>query len=563
MIHHLQHIVDLVEICRIKGFQNVVVSPGSRNAALIKLFASHPHFILHSIVDERSAAFYGLGIALATQKPVALLCTSGTAVLNYAPALAEAYYQRVPLVAITADRPENLIDQQDNQTIRQVNVYQNYIKDSIHLQQPTSKSYEPEAQYFGINKVLNAATGGIKGPVHINVPLNEPFYIEMPKPSANIKVTEAEKIEESSLNGLLKDWQNAKMPMIICGEGVKNKRLNKVITSLSDKAVILAEPISNLKGELIISEVDRLMMKIEILKNDEFKPDLLISFGGPVVSKRLKQWLQKQNNIIHFRIAEEEDKINTYQNLKELIIGNPSQILSKLSESTLEINSFYLENWRTAFDQNNQNHISALEGLPYSDIHVFKQIVQNLPKNCVMHLGNSSPVRFAQLFDLSNCNAVFSNRGVSGIDGCLSTAAGFASQSEKLNLVILGDLSFLYDSNGLWNSQLSANLKIIVINNEGGGIFRLLPGPSEMDSFEEFMETKHPVNIEKLVAAFGVEYFVCKSESELNSTILQFLRSKNGPSLLEIKTPRLENAEVYRKYVEKIMTEDGRRKTED
>ncbi|MBN2262657.1 MAG: 2-succinyl-5-enolpyruvyl-6-hydroxy-3-cyclohexene-1-carboxylic-acid synthase, partial [Prolixibacteraceae bacterium] len=141
MMHHLQHITDLVEICRLKGIQQVVVSPGSRNAPLIKAFAAKPFFKLHSIVDERSAGFYALGIALASQQAVALLCTSGTAVLNYCPALAEAYYQRVPLVAITADRPEELIDQQDNQTIRQINVFQNYVKDSIHLHQPLHDAF--------------------------------------------------------------------------------------------------------------------------------------------------------------------------------------------------------------------------------------------------------------------------------------------------------------------------------------------------------------------------------------------------------------------------------------
>lgn len=562
MIHHLQHIVDLVEICRLKGIKQVVISPGSRNAALIKLFASQPEFHLHSIVDERSAAFYGLGIALATQEPVALLCTSGTAVLNYASALAEAYYQRIPLIAITADRPEHLIDQQDNQTIRQKNIYRNYVKEWMNIQQPVKDEFDLEALHYTIDKAINTAISGIKGPLHINVPVSEPFYIELPHPSSTIKFSEPKQQEVSQINELLKAWNASEKRMIICGEGVKNEKLQALINSFAENAIVLAEPISNIKGEKIIAEIDRLMMTVETLNDEGFHPDLLISFGGPVVSKRLKQWLQKQPTLTHFRIAEEKDQINTYQNLTGLALGSPVEVLKILNQIENETNSAFIEKWQLAYSQNKIRQEAATE-LPYSDIHAFNQIVNLLPHGCILHLGNSSPVRYVQLFNLSACDEVYSNRGVSGIDGCLSTAAGFASHSEKSNVVILGDLSFLYDSNGLWNSKLSNNLKIIVINNDGGGMFRLIPGPSEMDAFEEFMETSHPVNIEKLVSAFGVEYFGVKGENELEGTIRHFMESKNGPSLLEIKTPRLENAEIYREYIERIKTEDRRQKTED
>lgn len=557
MIHHLQHIVDLVEICHLKGIQQIVVSPGSRNAALIKLFASNQYFKLHSIVDERSAAFYGLGIALATQQPVALLCTSGTAVLNYAPALAEAYYQRVPIIAITADRPADLIDQQDNQTIRQANIYKNYVKEWLNIQQPVKDEFDLESLHYSIDKCINTAISGIKGPLHINVPVSEPFYIELPQPSASIKITEPQWQEASGLNELIKAWNASERRMIICGEGTKNSQLNELLNSLTTKAIVMAEAISNVKGEKIISKIDRVMMKIESIDNDEFKPDLLISFGGPVVSKRLKQWLQKQKNLKHFRISEEEDQIDTYQNLTGLVLETPTEVLKILQPIAFNTNSDFIGNWLSLYSQNKHSHVQAFKALPYSDISVFNQLMKNLPANCILHLGNSSPVRYGQLFDLSVCDGVYSNRGVSGIDGCLSTTVGFASQSDKINLVILGDLSFLYDSNGLWNRNLSPNLKIIVINNQGGGIFRLLPGPSEMDAFEEFMETSHPVNIEKLVSAFGLEYFGVKSENELESNIQRFMESKNGPSLLEIKTPRLKNSAVYKEYVERIKTGDG------
>ena len=551
MIHHLQHIVDLVEICRLKGIRQVVISPGSRNAALIKLFASNPEFKLHSIVDERSAGFYGLGIALATQQPVALLCTSGTAVLNYAPALAEAYYQRVPLIAITADRPENLIDQQDNQTIRQKNVFRNYVKEWVNIQQPVKDEFDLEALHYTIDKGINTAISGIKGPLHINVPVSEPFYIDLPQPSSAIKISEPLQQEPRQVNELIKAWNASEKRMIICGESIKNESLEALINSFSEETIVLAEPISNIKGAKIIAEVDRLMINIESLNDEDFQPDLLISLEGPVVSKRLKQWLQKQPALTHIRIAEEEDKIDTYQNLTVQALGAPIDVLKTLQHIVTRTNTTFITKWQMARSLNKEKH-DAVINLPYSDICVFNQIVRHLPEKSNLHLGNSSPVRYGQLFDLSVCDGVYSNRGVSGIDGCLSTATGFASQSDQSNLVVLGDLSFLYDSNGLWNNKLSKNLKIILINNEGGGIFRLIPGPSQMDAFEEFMETKHRVDIEKLVSAFGLEYFKCNNEFELESTIQRFMQSKNGPSLLEIKTPRLKNAAIYNEYIEKI-----------
>lgn len=552
MIHHLQHIADLVKIFELKGVQHVVISPGSRNAPLIGLFYNSGNFQLHSIVDERSAAFYGLGIALATGQAVALLCTSGTAVLNYAPALAEAYYQRIPLIAITADRPENLIDQQDNQTIRQAGVYHNYIKDSIHLHLPVHDVYELQTQHYGINKVINAALSGIRGPVHINVPIAEPLYVESPVASQHIATSAPDEINEENVDELIKAWKRSEKPMILCGEGSPGPLLNSILQLLSEKAVVLAEPIANTKGGNIIHEIDRLMIQAEKIEDADFFPDLLISYGGPVVSKRLKIWLQKQKALEHYRMAEEIDHIDTYQNLKGQSIGLPEKVFSAIVNSESDVNQHYLSKWRVLHAKNTEVHNQVLHKLPYSDLKVFHAISQQLPAGTILHLGNSSPVRYAQMFDLSRSSRVFSNRGVSGIDGCLSTAAGFASQTSALNLAILGDLSFVYDSNALWNNKLTDNLKIVVINNEGGGIFRLLPGPSRMDAFKEFMETKHPVDLEKLVRAFGVKYAVCRNESELDTKLKHFFQSKTGPSLLEIKTPGIENAEVYKRYIKMI-----------
>jgi len=553
MINHLQHISDLVEICRLKGIKHIVVSPGSRNTPIIRAFSENTWFILHGIVDERSAAFYALGISLATNEPVALTCTSGTAVLNYAPALAEAYYQHIPLIAITADRPEELIDQQDNQTIRQVNIFQNYIKGCISISAPKESISELDQQNKSINDLINNSLGKIKGPIQINVPVSEPLNSEIPKPTNRFEITETENVESFLQKEILDCWISSSKRMIICGENIVNKELNEILTKITSDnlAVVLAEPISNNKGKNIVNPVDLVMMQVENDDHIDFHPDILISFGGQIVSKRLKQWLQKQKNLNHFRISEEEDHIDTYQNLNKSIIGKPVDILKILQESGTSNYSFS-EKWINKLRNCIDKQKSFLNQVPYSDLQVFDTMMNNLPENCILHLGNSSPVRYGQLFDLSICKAVYSNRGVSGIDGCLSTASGFASISSDLNLVIIGDLSFLYDSNGLWNRNLSSNLRIVVINNEGGGIFSLISNNSDQPFFKEYVETNHPVKIEKLAEAYGIDYHFCDNQFELETTFRSFLRSENGPSILEIKTPKNINTEIYHNFIKNI-----------
>nr|MDA3815883.1 thiamine pyrophosphate-dependent enzyme [Prolixibacteraceae bacterium] len=187
----------------------------------------------------------------------------------------------------------------------------------------------------------------------------------------------------------------------------------------------------------------------------------------------------------------------------------------------------------------------------FSDVKAFDIFLNKIPDGAVVHFGNSSPIRYGQLFELDKLTGVFANRGVSGIDGCLSTAAGYASQSELLTCVFVGDLSFVYDSNAMWNKNLPSNLRIILINNSGGGIFRLLEGPSLIDGFNEYVETSHPVNVRKMVEAFGLDYYYAEGVEEIEKQFDEFIHSEKA-SVFEVKTPKLENPVVYRKYIEAI-----------
>ena len=552
MIHRKQYIVDLVEICKLKKIKHVVISPGSRNAELIRLFASDGFFNTSSVVDERSAAFYALGMARYIQHSVILVCTSGTAVLNYAPAIAEAYYQHIPLIVITADRPAELIDIQDNQTIRQENIYRNYIKESLNIPEQINSCTALHKIHRWINHTINSASENNKGPVHINIRIDEPLYGELPAPTKEIPYSNLEVLTQDKLDiGLKTIWKSGKKKLILCGEHMYNRELNDILNEIADKkiATVLAEPISNVRGKNIISPLDRIMLKTEDSDNDSYIPDVLISMGGQVVSKRLKSWLRKIKKIEHWRIAEGDENIDTYHNLTGTIRGSLTEILNELKENSENPSEGYSELWQEAYEITGKKSQKFFQNIPFSDLSVFKTILENLPGNCHLHLGNSSVVRYAQLFNLNKCKQVHSNRGVSGIDGSVSTASGYASVCKEMNIVITGDLSFVYDSNALWNKKLSSGLRVIVINNQGGGIFRMLSGPSDYNCFEEYQEAYHPADIQKLTEAFNLTYYFSNNENNLVQVFKDFINSGNKAAVLEIKTPKKINPEIYHDYI--------------
>ncbi len=556
MVHHLQHVANLVELSKSKGLRQVIVSPGSRNAPLIRAFAGDDFFLLHSIVDERSAGFFALGLSLATREPVILLCTSGTAVLNYAPALAEAFYRHIPLVAITADRPEELIDQQDNQTIHQQGVFNNYIKASLHLSYPGALNYDGIAQNAAIAKLFIQAVTDLSGPVHLNVPISEPLYEPLPLPEVSEVSISADPLPNivKTNHDLRLAWTKARKRMVLCGQNALDSDLILLLEkqSLSKNAVILAEPIANVKGENIIRPVEKIMMMMEECQDEIPEPDLLISFGGQVVSKKLKKWLKQKPDLVHYRLSPVDEKIDTYGNLSAAVVGNPSDFFSDLAAIEVETDLDFYSAWQTLALRSKELFDQIVARQRFSDLWVFSQLVHYLPENCILHLGNSSIVRYAQHHGLMRCSEVHANRGVSGIDGCLSAAVGYARASSQLNLVILGDLSFVYDSNGLWNKNFPNNLKIVVINNQGGGIFRLLPGASNHVGFGEFVEAHHPVSIEKLSEAFYIHYTCVEDSDNFKVVLNEFFYNNRGPALLEIKTPGPENATVYNEMLNEM-----------
>lgn len=550
MGQHLQHITDLAEILFVHNIEDVVISPGSRNAPLIRAFFNCFGEKCRSLVDERSAAYFALGQSLISGKPTTLISTSGTAVLNYAPAIAEAFYQNVPLLILTADRPPEWIGQQDNQAIKQTSIYGNYCKASYTL--PTEITCNEDLWYSHriINEAIHKAVSLKPGPVHINIPLREPLYDPLPDVSKNIRIIQKEEpvniLQKNSL--FFRDWENAKSILLVCGQLQPDNEFKTIADELSKdpRVVLVAEPISNLHEVATISNPE-VVFNSKIAYPEKAIPELVIYFGGQVVSKKIKLILRGLTKSKFWFISPEEEIIDTFKNINAVIHAEPKSVLKDLKVKSTKVADGFKNFW-----EKENKHAAELTGnytkeISYSDLQVFKILSKELPENALIFAGNSNVVRYLMYFDQKQ-RKFYANRGVSGIDGCLSTAAGLASKVDETVFAIVGDLAFTYDSNALWNRDFPKNLKIILVNNDGGGIFHLLKGPSESEDFLPFVNAHHPVDFRSLTEAYGLKYELAANEIDVQRSIQNLVSGKSEATVLEIKTPNFGEPQITKDF---------------
>ena len=547
----------LADILIKKGLSEIIISPGSRNAPIVLAFAGRKEVRVFSIVDERSAAFFALGMAQQTGKTVAIACTSGSAVLNYSPAIAEAFYQKIPLLVLTADRPPELIDQGDGQTIRQKDVYKNYIKKSFELPVVVNDPATFQIAEQVINRAYDETMSSEDGPVHINIPLREPLY-EMTNEQITgraIKPMVVDPgIENELVETLAKRWNGSKKVLIIAGQMPFNSILNGRLKALSklDNVVVLTETTSNLVGKNFIDCIDAIVSTIDDEHAGDFQPDLLLSIGGQIVSKMVKKFLRLNPPKYHWHVSPAGEWMDTYFVLNKSVTAAPVDFLKALAPKLKVNDSDFAKKWHNRKNNVITVRTQYLKESPFSDLKVFDTLLKWMPENSNLHLGNSTPVRYSQLFGTSAKFNYHSNRGVSGIDGQVSTAAGAAYASDKINTIITGDLGFFYDSNALMNHHLTPNLKIIVINNGGGGIFKFISGPDKTPYLEDLFVTKHSWSAEKIAEAFNINYFKATGENELETILPKFYATMNRPALLEIFTPSDINSKVLKGFFKAI-----------
>jgi len=547
----------VIASCVANHVSDVVISPGSRNAPLTIGFNQVSEVNTYSIVDERCAAFVALGMAQKTQKATAMVCTSGSALLNYYPAVAEAFYADIPLVVISADRPKHMIDIGDGQTIRQEGVFKNHILFEANLRAikiDEDKVYNKHL-LFNALEIANKQ----KGPVHINVPFDEPLYKMIDDLLVYPKVDRIEPqalseqpLSQKQIEPIAELWNTSKKKIVLLGVYQPSELLQTQLNHLlkDPSVLVLTESTSNINHHHTINSIDQFLAGLSEEEKLFFQPDILLTIGGLIVSKRIKQYLRAYKPKYHFAIHPKVG-YDTFNCLSQHIRVSPEFFFSQFFWLIKPVENDYQLQGLALKEKRKAAHQQYVENVQYSDFKVFDLLNNSLPSNTVLQLSNSATIRYAQLFDIDPTLSVFCNRGTSGIDGSTSTAIGYAMKTEQQVVLITGDLSFLYDSNALWNKSIPSNFRIILVNNNGGGIFKILPGPKQTSSLSYF-ETPHGLNAEHLAKMYGFTYQKATNIRRTEKRLKTFYKESKQPKILEVFTPSDHNDEVLNTYFEQL-----------
>ena len=540
-----KNILQLAALLRAHGIRRIVLCPGSRDIPLVQTFTHIPDFACYPVTDERSAGFFALGLALHDNAPAAVCCTSGSALLNLHPAVSEAYYQQVPLVVISADRPAAWIGQMDGQTLPQPEVFGGLVKKSVNL--PDVRTEEDE---WFCNRLINEALLETchhgKGPVHINVPISEPFF--------QFPVT---RLPEARVITRIQGWdptlaerlRSFGKRMVIAGQANPKQLSSSVAYTLLYKHFAwITETIGNpVVPEETIAHIDQLLYPMDEDAQEAMRPELLITFGGHIISKRLKKFLRRHPPVEHWHVCADGEVTDLFQALTTVIEIEPSAFWEHIAEALTGIEPQYPKAWK-----------AKQEALPaptfgYSEMHAIGEVIRRLPARSILHLGNSSAVRYAQLFPLPAGVEVQSNRGVNGIEGSLSAAIGYAAASpDRLNFILIGDLSFFYDMNALWNPNYGNNVRILLLNNEGGEIFHALPGLSLDEEAHHFVIGTHRASGKAWAEDRGFGYLQAHNEDELQAALETFMQPAPRPMLLEAFTDKTRDTQLLKAYYHQL-----------
>ncbi len=551
----------LLDTLLAKGVENIVLSPGSRNAPLL-IGASCRPFKRTIVSDERTAGFVALGLSLGNQSPTALVCTSGTAFYNYAPAIAEAFYQSVPLIVISADRPMEWIDQDDSQTLQQPEALAKIVKKSFDI--PVSKSKDTEMEWFvnrTVNEAVNTATTGIQGPVHINIRLDNPLtrVIEYaPATPRVVDIMSPAALPQHIVKQLCDELRDKKI-IVTAGFLPPDGRLNKALAIFSSlpNVHIFAETISNLHLKYSNCEIDTVLSTINMddeREVDALRPDIVISIGGALVSRKLKEFIRRFTPQEHWTLGDTRLSVDCFRVLTRHIDISPERFftpVSRLLERSRGKNkSCYHNLWQAKIAESKTTHNQYLQqhANDWSELIAFNYILANLPSNWNLMLSNGTPIRYAQLFTKTLPHASYCNRGVSGIDGTSATAAGLAMTYNGSTLLISGDISFSYDTGIMGLKEIPGSFKIIVINNQGGGIFRFIDSTKAIPQRDEFFCADPSTPVRALADGYGWQYLVASDMSSLEISFASLLKS-NGNAILEIIADGNTSAQMLSEYL--------------
>lgn len=539
------------------GVRRAVLSPGSRNAPLIIALARHHDIDSITVVDERQAAFVALGISLISDEPVALVCTSGTAMLNYAPAVAEAFYRKVPLIVVTADRPSEWIDQDDSQTLVQPGALTTFVKQTYDI--PADIDATTDGRWLTnrlINDAILTATSGRRGPVHINVRINAPLgttgdYNENIRSIGIVNPRQDLTVAES--RDLGRRLVSPRKVLIIAGFSSPSGRLSRALGRLAElpNVAIMTETPANVHARGVIGRIDTVMSALTDDERRALTPDIVITTGGALVSRMVKEWLRSATDIEHWHVGITHTTTDCFRHLT-LRVEMEAPIFFQQLASAMQPHrapSDYAARWQTVSRRAVDSHDRYVNSVPWSDLRAFATILPAIPRRWNLQLSNGTSVRYAQLFDCSHIHRCDCNRGVSGIDGSTSTALGATiAYRHDPTLLISGDMSATYDIGALFSGHLSPRFKMVVVNNSGGGIFRFISSTSELDEREERFSWSPAVPWREIAAGLGLAFFEADSEEALKRAWPRFAAESERPALLIVTTPAEQSAAILKDY---------------
>lgn len=535
----------IIDILRQGGVTRAVACPGSRNTPLLIALSRCEQIRTTVVVDERSAAFMALGMASVSSEPVALVCTSGTALLNFAPAVAEAFYRKAPLVVISADRPMQWIDQDDSQTLRQFRALHNFVKQSYDL--PAFDS--DELRWFvdrTVNDALITCRRAPAGPVHINLQIAEPVgamgtvpgdethrRIAMVDPEPQLATAEARQ-----LGRLL---ASPRKVMIVMGFGQPDAALGRALGRLSrlPNVAVLTETVANLHGPDFISDIDGTLGPLGPERLDRLRPDVVITAGGSLVSRMVKQFLRSTPGLEHWHVGRSLTTVDCFRHLARRIEMSPARFFAQLASAMQPHKApcDYAHLWATARNATRSLRQAYAARAPWSDLKAFATFMPMIPRNFNLQLSNGTPVRYAQLFASHPVHRCDCNRGVSGIDGSTSTAIGATmAYGAAPTLLITGDMSAQYDMGALASIPLPPRFKMIVMANGGGGIFHFIKATRSLDIVPRFFDSPCRFPARQLAEAFGMAYHEAASERQLRAEFPRFISRTDAPAMLAIVT---------------------------
>lgn len=566
-----QAIYDIAALCVFKNMKQIVLCPGSRCAPLTLAFTRHPEITTKTFSDERSAGFIALGMAQASRLPVGIVCTSGTAALNLAPSIAEAYFSQTPLVIFTADRPAEWIAQHDGQTVYQSEMFGSHVKEFFQLPQDFEHADSQWAVNRVVNEAINLALQVPRGPVHINAPFREPLYPlkdEKITFSSGVRVIEDHQpsfeLKEEVKTKIRKAWAGYHRVLLVAGQHHPDPETIRSVSGFERKhyVPVAHDIISNLhEVENTIQHSDLFLGQASEDLKARLQPDLLITFGQSLISKNLKVFLRKYPAKSHWHIQEAGPVADTFKNLTEIFATSPLSFLNFLS-SIPEKESFdgqKQKNYHRLWEVEENRTLCVLDDFfkrhELSELELVRATLENLPDNATLHLANSMSVRYANFIGLWAAKKgiqVFSNRGTSGIDGCTSTTVGHCLVSERPNFLITGDLAFFYDRNAFWHNYPLENLRILLLNNHGGLIFDVLDGPASLPEAKEYFITRQMLNARKVCEEFGFDYLKPDHTRKMKKLFRDFLEFDNKTKIMEIESDTAISKNVFEALKSKI-----------